>query len=300
MTIDIDHTSGFCFGVQRAIQTAEEHLRRGGTLFSLGHIVHNEQEEARLQAMGLKVIERPEFEKLHDATVLIRAHGEPPETYRIARHNNLHLIDATCPVVKKLQAKVKDARQKAKQGNGQVVIYGRHDHPEVIGLAGNAGNQVIVVEKVADVKKIDLHKPVYLFAQTTKNPKVYRRIFERIESGRSELKTAKSLHFVAEDSICRQVSGREPHLHDFAAAHDVLVFVGGEHSSNARQLFGVCHDANPRSHFISNVKQLEPAWFEDTQTVGISGATSTPQWLIRDVAAAIKNMSENKSAADVS
>lgn len=300
MVINIDPTSGFCFGVKRAIDIAGEELQKHEKLYCLGHIVHNEQEEARLTAQGLEVIDHDTYKTLRNATVLIRAHGEPPETYRIAAENNLRLIDATCPVVLKLQEKVNRAHRMAKAGGGQVVIYGRKDHPEVIGLAGNAANEVIVVENAEDVSKVNFKKPVYLFAQTTKNPEVYREITEKIKKGKAHLTMEREMHFTAEQSICRQVSGREAILRKFAAEHDVLVFVGGSRSSNARQLYDICRGSNPDSYFVREPGELEKSWFENAQSTGVTGATSTPQWLIESVAAAIGTITNEKNEQDVS
>jgi 4-hydroxy-3-methylbut-2-en-1-yl diphosphate reductase len=278
MLVEIDKKSGFCFGVLNAIGKAEETLRTDGTLYSLGHIVHNDLEVMRLQEIGLRTIDHDEFFKLKDCKVLIRAHGEPPSTYAYARQNNITLIDATCPVVLKLQHRVKKAAETMHKENGQLVIFGHQGHAEVDGLAGQANNNAIVVEHPDDIEKVDHSRPVVVFSQTTKSVDDFRKltknIKERNKHGRVE----------SHDTICRQVSNRVLHLEAFAARFDVVIFVGGLRSSNAKVLFDACKKQNGRSYFVSNPEDLQLKWFSGIEKVGICGATSTPQWIMEMVA----------------
>jgi 4-hydroxy-3-methylbut-2-enyl diphosphate reductase len=282
MIVEVDQKSGFCFGVQNAIEKAEETLNNGGLLYSLGHIVHNEPEVKRLQKMGLKTISRDDFFKLKDCRVLIRAHGEPPSTYDYATRNNITLIDATCPVVLKLQQRVKKAAETMREENGQVVIFGHHGHAEVNGLVGQSDNQAIVVDNPDDYHTIDLSRPVVVFSQTTKAVADFRRLTENIKNH------SLSKEVEAHDTICRQVSNRVPHLEKFVKRFDAIVFVGGLQSSNAQVLFEVCKKQNEHSYFVSSPDGLHADWFSGIQTVGVCGATSTPQWLMEKVAALIK------------
>ena len=285
MKITVDQRSGFCFGVVNAIEKAETFLQDYPGLMVLGQIVHNDEEVKRLEKKGLKVIDRNEMKNIKNKTVLIRAHGEPPETYKIAYQNNITLIDATCPIVLTLQKRVRDAYHLMKQMNGQVVIFGKPEHPEVIGLRGQANFEALVIQSLDETDKIDFSRPVYLFAQTTKNLQQYfelkNLIFNRM---RETLKTDKP-PFYWYDSVCRQVSHRDKELHTFCADKDIVLFVSGKKSSNGRMLYGVCKDVNPRTYFISSVDEIDPAWFTGNEHVGISGATSTPQWLINKVKA---------------
>jgi 4-hydroxy-3-methylbut-2-en-1-yl diphosphate reductase len=293
MQISIDKNAGFCSGVKRAVEMAENELRGGGPLYCLGQIVHNEEEEQRLKAMGMKVIDHRELETLRNARVLIRAHGEPPETYRTAHENNIQLIDGTCPVVLRLQNRIRVARENGKSTQAQVVIYGKPNHPEVIGLNGQIKNEAILIENPKDINKIDFTRPVCLFAQTTKNKTIYNRIIKEIENKRGQLLPGGELHFSATDSICGQVSKRDDNLREFARQNDVVIFVGGEHSSNGKYLFSVCRDENPRSHYIGGAESIKPEWFAGTLKAGITGATSTPGWLLKSVAAAISKLTQN-------
>lgn len=285
MNIEIDNKSGFCFGVQNAIGKAEDALRGDDQLYSLGHIVHNEVEVDRLQKMGLKTIDHDEFFRLKDCKVLIRAHGEPPSTYEYARNNNITLIDATCPVVLKLQQRVKTAAEKMHEENGQLVIFGHQGHAEVTGLIGQTNNEVVVIDRPEDYKKIDPARPVVVFSQTTKSvadfKKLARNLQEQATSGKLE----------THDTICRQVSNRVPHLEKFAVRFDVVLFVGGQRSSNAQVLFDVCKQHNPRSYFVSSPDDLKAEWFSGAESLGISGATSTPQWLMERIAERAKQLS---------
>jgi len=282
MIVEIDQKSGFCFGVRNAIGKAEESLNNGGLLYSLGHIVHNESEVERLQQIGLITIGHDEFFRLKDCTVLIRAHGEPPATYEYARQNNVTLIDATCPVVLKLQQRVKKAAETMSQENGQIVIFGHQGHAEVAGLVGQTNNEAIIIDHPDDYKKLDLSRPVEIFSQTTKSVDDFKKLTENIRTH------SQTNRVEAHDTICRQVSNRVPHLHEFAKRYDLIVFVGGKSSSNAKVLFDVCQKQNKRSYFVSSPDELQPEWFSGIETVGVCGATSTPQWLMEKVAARIQ------------
>lgn len=278
MIVEIDQKSGFCFGVLNAIGKAEETLNTEDMLYSLGHIVHNELEVMRLQEMGLKTINHDEFFQLKDCKVLIRAHGEPPTTYEYALRNNITLIDATCPVVLKLQQRVKKAAETMREENGQVVIFGHQGHAEVDGLSGQANNQAIVIEHPDDFTKVDPSRPVIVFSQTTKSVGDFRKLTQNIQE------QAKQGQVKSHDTICRQVSNRIPHLQQFSVQFDVVVFVGGRYSSNAQVLFDVCKKQNDRSYFVSSPDDLQANWFSGVNTVGVCGATSTPQWLMEKVA----------------
>ena len=273
--IEIDQHSGFCFGVVYAIEMAEDHLREYGTLYCLGDIVHNDKEVERLQAMGLEIIDHARLRDLRDATVLIRAHGEPPETYRIAMENNLELIDASCPVVLKLQNRVRQAYD----ADRQIVILGKKGHAEVNGLIGQTHQDAIVISSLEEAQALEIDKPVSLYSQTTKATKLFYQV--------REVLAEKFEDFRAHDTICRQVSNREPELIKFSQQHDVIIFVAGKKSSNGRALYGTCLATNPRSHFISDPSELDFGWFAEAGSVGICGATSTPMWLMEEVASSI-------------
>ncbi|TGE07794.1 4-hydroxy-3-methylbut-2-enyl diphosphate reductase [Hymenobacter fodinae] len=295
MNVTIDKNSGYCFGVEFAIQMAEDELAHDDTLYCLGDIVHNRMEVERLHALGLRIIDREQLEELHDAKVLIRAHGEPPETYALALRNNIELIDASCPVVLKLQNRVKHAFDATTRQNGQVVIYGQPGHAEVIGLTGQTRNQALIVMTEADLDQIDFARPVTLFSQTTKSTAGFYHmkqvIEERIAAAGGSLES-----FDANDSICRQVSNREPALAKFAVQHDVIVFVSGRKSSNGKALFSVVNKTNPRSYFVENEQELQDEWFQGMESVGICGATSTPMWLMQRVKDRIEEITEMKLA----
>lgn len=282
MIIEIDQKSGFCFGVVKAIGKAEETLQTEDLLYSLGHIVHNELEVKRLQELGLRTITHEEYFSLKDCKVLIRAHGEPPSTYEYARENNIALIDATCPVVLKLQQRVKKAAETMNSENGQLVIFGHIGHAEVAGLAGQTNEKAIIIDDPKDYRKLDPLRPVVVFSQTTKSVDDFRKLTQNIreqsQSGRVE----------THDTICRQVSNRIDHLDQFAARFDVIIFAGGRQSSNAQVLFDVCKRQNERSYFVSTPEEVIPEWFTGVETVGICGATSTPQWLMEKLAERIR------------
>ncbi len=282
MIVEIDKKSGFCFGVLNAIGKAEESLKSEDTLYSLGHIVHNELEVKRLQEMGLKTINHDEFFQLKDCKVLIRAHGEPPSTYEYARLNNITLIDATCPVVLKLQQRVKKASEAVNELDGQVVIFGHQGHAEVTGLVGQTDEKAILIENPEDYHQIDLLRPLVVFSQTTKSVDDFKKLTENIKNH------AQTNRVEFHDTICRQVSNRVPHLQDFASKFGLIIFVGGRHSSNAHVLFDVCKKQNERSYFVSSPDELKSSWFSGVNTVGVCGATSTPQWLMEKVAEKLK------------
>ncbi|WP_299703059.1 4-hydroxy-3-methylbut-2-enyl diphosphate reductase [uncultured Pontibacter sp.] len=287
MNVTIDKNSGYCFGVEFAIQMAEDEMENCEELYCLGDIVHNSMEVKRLYAKGLRIIDREQLKELRDTKVLIRAHGEPPETYKTALENNIELIDASCPVVLKLQNRVKHAFDVDKIKGGQIVIYGQVGHAEVIGLAGQTGDEAIIVTTEEDLDKIDFSRPVTLFSQTTKSTKGFYHIKSLIEE-RLQQANQDSTAFNANDSICRQVSNREPQLTKFSVEHDVIIFVSGKKSSNGKALYSVCKQHNPNSYFVENEEELEKEWFANAESVGICGATSTPMWLMQQVADNIK------------
>lgn len=284
MQIVIDKNSGYCFGVEYAIQMAEDEMQDDGVLYCLGDIVHNSMEVERLHQKGLRIINHEQLAQLRDCKVLIRAHGEPPSTYEMALRNNIELIDASCPVVLKLQNRVKSAYDKALRKEGQIVIYGQPGHAEVTGLCGQTSNQAIVISKEEDLDLIDYSRPVELFSQTTKSTAGFYKMKAEIEKRLAAHGQDVNASFEANDSICRQVSNREPQLIKFSADNDVVIFVSGRKSSNGKALFQVCLNQNANSHFIENEHELDPSWFEHAQNVGICGATSTPMWLMQRVA----------------
>ncbi len=291
MVVEIDKQSGFCFGVQNAVEIAEKALLNGEKVFSLGPIVHNDKEVDRLSLLGLVSINHEEFGKLKNCKVLIRAHGEPPETYKIAEKNNLTIIEATCPIVKRLQSKIRETWLRTKEGDGQVVIFGKPGHAEVIGLLGQINNEGIIVSGPDDFSKIDISKPVYLFAQTTMSVKEYSNLSDILRIKMEEkgiFDPGKSL--VINKTICGQVSNREPHLKTFAEKHDTIIFVSGRESSNGKMLYSVCKNINPDTHFVSSPDELDKSWFAGKKSVGICGATSTPKWLIENIRDIISNI----------
>ena len=286
--VEIDTGSGFCFGVTTAIRKAEEELAKGSTLYCLGDIVHNGMECERLRQMGLVTINHEDLKQLHDAKVLLRAHGEPPATYALARKNNIEIIDATCPVVLQLQRRIKkqydskDDEQETK-GKKQIVIFGKPGHAEVLGLVGQTENNAIVIASFEDVKRLDFSRDIYLYSQTTKSIDEFQRIIRYIKLNISPDATFKSF-----DTICRQVANRMPSIASFAARHDLLLFVCGRKSSNGRVLFNECQRVNANSHLIEGPNEIDPSWFNDElKTIGICGATSTPKWLMEECRDAI-------------
>lgn len=274
--IEIDSESGFCFGVTTAIKKAEEELAKGTSLYCLGDIVHNGQECERLKKLGLITINHEEYAKLKNVKVLLRAHGEPPETYRIAAENNIEIIDATCPVVLRLQKRIKqEYTSKEPEKEKQIVIYGKNGHAEVLGLVGQTNGEAIVIEKIEEVDKIDLNKDVRLYSQTTKSLDEFRSIVSYIEQNIS-----KSATFQYFDTICRQVANRMPNIRKFAASHDVILFVCGQKSSNGKILFHECKEINPNTYQVDKPEDIDMEWFRNAKSIGICGATSTPKWLM--------------------
>jgi len=292
MKVDIDKNSGYCFGVEYAIQMAETELAQSGQLYCLGDIVHNTMEVNRLAAKGLVIIDKEQLGNLHDCKVLIRAHGEPPETYKTALENNIELIDASCPVVLKLQNRVKNEFDRVESKGGQMIIYGQKGHAEVIGLNGQIGNKATVITSLEELENLDYSKPISLFSQTTKSTAGFQKIKSKIEEKIQEANSEKELAeiFDSNDSICRQVSNREPQLKIFATEYEVVLFVSGKKSSNGKALFSVCLDLNKNSYFIESEEEIDPSWFVGVDSVGICGATSTPMWLMQQVADKINNL----------
>ena len=283
--IEIDEGSGFCFGVTTAIKKAEEELARGEQLYCLGDIVHNGMECERLRQMGLITINHEQMRQLHDAKVLLRAHGEPPETYELARQNNIEIIDATCPVVLKLQKRIKE--QYDENNEAQIVIFGKKGHAEVLGLVGQTQSNAIVIESCDEVTKLDFTRDIYLYSQTTKSLDEFRRIIDYIQTHIAPGATFKSF-----DTICRSVANRMPNISQFAAKHDLILFVCGRKSSNGKVLYNECLRVNPNSHLVEDPQEIEPQWLEGIQSVGICGATSTPRWLMEQCRDAIQNMQQ--------
>ena len=274
-TIEIDQGSGFCFGVTTAIRKAEEELSMGKTLYCLGDIVHNSMEVSRLHACGLVTIDHAQMANLQDVKVLLRAHGEPPETYELARRNHIEIIDATCPVVLALQRRIK--RQFDSSPQAQTVIFGKNGHAEVLGLVGQTHSQAIVVECLEDVKHLDFERDIYLYSQTTKSLDEFHRIIDYIQCHISPQATFQSF-----DTICRQVANRMPNIADFASRHDLILFVCGRKSSNGKVLYNECRSVNANSHQIERAEEIDMDWVKGVKTIGICGATSTPKWLMED------------------
>jgi 4-hydroxy-3-methylbut-2-enyl diphosphate reductase len=288
--VEIDNLSGFCYGVIRAIETAEKELEKNGVLFSLGEIVHNNVEVNRLKSKGLNTISHENINNVEPKKILIRAHGEPPETYETAQNAGIEIIDCTCPVVLKLQERIKRAYGEAKQCNGSIVIFGKKRHAEVNGLVGQTEGDAIVIENIDEINQIDCSRPVYLFSQTTKSIEGFEEL-RNIIANRIEQSGGDPAMFKAYNTICRQVSGRKPHLEDFARKHDVIIFVSGKQSSNGKVLYQSCKNANPNSYFVEQAHDINPEWFSGCNTVGVCGATSTPKWLMEDIAKKISEIS---------
>ena len=295
LQIEIDKGSGFCFGVTTAIQKAEEELAKGTKLYCLGDIVHNGMECERLREMGLITINHDELRQLHDAKVLLRAHGEPPETYELARQNNIEIIDATCPVVLQLQKRIKKQYEASISDSlipsishsptSQIVIFGKEGHAEVLGLVGQTAGNAIVIEHFDDVKQLDFSRDIYLYSQTTKSLDEFHRIIEYIQQHISPDATFRSF-----DTICRSVANRMPNISQFATKHDLVLFVCGRKSSNGKVLFNECLRINPNTHLIEGPEEIDPAWLDGIRTVGICGATSTPKWLMEQCRDALQQM----------
>ncbi len=285
MTIEIDDKSGFCFGVVRAISEAERALAEGGTVYSLGDIVHNRIEVQRLEQLGLHTVTHAEMERLGGCRLFIRAHGEPPTTYAEARTLGIDVIDATCPVVARLQKRVKYAHDRMRPVGGQVVILGKRGHAEVVGLTGQVEESTLVIEGRQDLEAIDFTRPVYFLSQTTQSIALFEELSDEMRRRATVPEQVQ-----VDDTICRQVSGREQHLTDFAKRFDTVLFVSGRKSSNGKVLFEVCRQANPHSRQIEEPAEIDPAWFERVQSVGICGATSTPKWLMEQVAEHLRKL----------
>lgn len=283
VNIEIDKKSGFCFGVVNAIKKAEEELDKGEVLYCLGDIVHNGQEVKRLEEKGLITINHEQFANLKNVKVLLRAHGEPPSTYELARKNNITLVDASCPVVLKLQSRIKTAYQNEGQDDTQIVIYGEHGHAEVNGLMGQTEGKAIVIENENDLSKIDLSKNVRLFSQTTKSLDGFNRLIANIQEN---IKNDAKLE--ASDTICRQVSNRIPNITTFASENDIIIFVSGKKSSNGKVLYNHSKSVNPNTYFVSEPSEVLSLDLDMTKKIGICGATSTPRWLMEEVAQAIE------------
>ena len=283
--IEIDKKSGFCFGVVNAIQKAEEELAKGNILYCLGDIVHNNLEVERLEKLGLRTINHEEFGKLKNAKVLLRAHGEPPSTYEIAKKNNIEIIDASCPVVLRLQKKIHDKYNQELSNKTQIVIYGKNGHAEVNGLIGQTDSNAIVIESKEDLDKLDFSKNICLFSQTTKPLDGFREISEIIES-----KMMDGAKLESYDTICRQVSNRIPNIKEFATKHDIILFVAGEKSSNGKVLYAECKKYNPNSYFITVPSDIDSSMFNKTSSIGICGATSTPKWQMEEVETKVRNI----------
>lgn len=291
LQIEIDSGSGFCFGVTTAIQKAEEELATGKTLYCLGDIVHNGMECERLRRLGLITINHDEMRDLHNVKVLLRAHGEPPETYELARRNGIEIIDATCPVVLQLQRRIKTQYEKTQDSPAvdeqssripQIVIFGKKGHAEVLGLVGQTQSRAIVIEQFDDVAKLDFSRDIYLYSQTTKSLDEFHRIIDYIQSHISPEAAFRSF-----DTICRQVANRMPNISTFATRHDLILFVCGRKSSNGKVLFNECLRVNPNSHLIEGPGEIRAEWLKGIRTVGICGATSTPKWLMEQCRDAI-------------
>ena len=278
--IEIDDGSGFCFGVTTAIKKAEEELAKGTRLYCLGDIVHNGMECDRLKKLGLITINHDDMAQLHDAKVLLRAHGEPPSTYELARRNNIEIIDATCPVVLQLQRRIKS--QYDNEPSAQIVIFGKNGHAEVLGLVGQTQQRAIVIEKFEDVMCLDFSRDIYLYSQTTKSLDEFHQIINYIQEHISPSATFRSF-----DTICRQVANRMPNISRFATRHDLILFVCGRKSSNGKVLFNECKSVNPNSHLIEGPEEISPEWLKGINSIGICGATSTPKWLMEQCRDAI-------------
>ena len=270
LLVSIDSHSGFCFGVVEAIKKAEEFLDNGKQIYCLGQIVHNEEEVKRLENKGMKTITNKEYQQLKNAPVLFRAHGEPPSSYQIAKENNINLIDASCPIVTKLQSRVRKAYLRGEN----VYIFGKHHHPEVIGLLGQTDDNAVVFQSLEELNLKQLPDTITLFSQTTRNKKEYAKVINLLKS--------KNIQLKVNHSICGEVANRQPEIEMFCKNHNKILFIAGKKSSNGKVLYGVCKNVNTNAHFITEVSEIDPSWFNPNDSVGICGATSTPQWLMQD------------------
>ncbi len=288
MIIEIDKNSGFCFGVVEAIRKAEETLLQQDVLYCLGDIVHNDAEVERLTRKGLITIDHERYFTMKDTTVLLRAHGEPPSTYEYARQNNIHLIDATCPVVLKLQQRIRKGREADKIENTQVVIYGKKNHAEVNGLVGQTNGKAIVIENIDEIDRINFLHPIELYSQTTKDLDGFHLLADELK--RRAINVPLKIH----DTVCRQVANRIPAIRKFSARFGLIIFVSGQKSSNGKMLFHICQSVNPNSKFISSIEEIDEQWIIDVDSVGICGATSTPKNLLEAVAEAVHQLAIKK------
>lgn len=286
MKVTVDPYAGFCFGVKNTIELAEKELQIQDKLYCIGDIVHNQEEIDRLKKSGLEITEFPSLEEDEQSVILFRAHGEPPSSYKLAKQKGIKLIDGTCPIVLKLQQKIMDAFHEMKNVDGQVVIYGSKNHPEVIGLSGYSNDEAIVLESVEEINLIDFSKPIRLFAQTTKDKTKYKLIQESIGQKINENEATADYKYF--NTICGQVSNRVPKLKEFCTNNEVVVFVSGKKSSNGKYLYNICKSTNSNSYHVSTFDEIKPGWFNHTKTVGVSGATSTPLWLMENIAEQIK------------
>jgi 4-hydroxy-3-methylbut-2-en-1-yl diphosphate reductase len=293
MKVSVDKFSGFCWGVVRTIEIAEKEIAAGEKLYSLGDIIHNPVEIERLQKKGLETVLHNDLDKLRGAKILIRAHGEPPETYKRAKELGITLIDATCPVVMKVQERIR----KFYDEGYQIVIFGKKEHAEVIGLVGQTNGEALVIKSLEDARKVKLNRKTVLFSQTTMDKATFHAVKEELSKRIKEFVVSSmeetAIEFQAKDTICGQVFGREKKISEFAAENELIIFVAGKHSSNGKVLYDIVRSVNPHIHFIEDEKELQGEWFKGIETVGITGATSTPQWLMERVKARIENMKEN-------
>lgn len=285
MLVTVDENAGFCWGVVRAIEFAEKELNETGKLYCLGEIIHNPIEISRLENLGLKTITIEDLPNIKDSKVLIRAHGEPPSTYRIAKENNIELIDATCPIVTKVQDRIKSFYDKGYQ----IIIFGKKEHPEVIGLNGVCENRAVIIKTEEEINKVNLAKKNVVFSQTTMDKSEFKKIIETLkEKAKNSLENCE-IEILIKDTICRSVSDRESILINFSKQNEVILFVSGKSSSNGKVLFEICKKTNPNSYFIEQAKEIDEKWISGKKTIGITGATSTPKWLMEEVKEYILN-----------
>jgi 4-hydroxy-3-methylbut-2-enyl diphosphate reductase len=293
MKVSVDNFSGFCWGVVRTIDIAEKEIAAGEKLYSLGDVIHNPVEIERLRKKGLETISHDDLEKLRGARILIRAHGEPPETFKRAKELGITLVDATCPVVTKVQERIR----KFYDEGYQVLIFGKKEHAEVIGLVGHTHGEALVIKSLDEVEKVKLDRKTVLFSQTTMDKATFHALKDELSKRIKEFVVGSieetAIEFHAKDTICGQVSGREKKIREFAAANNLIVFVAGKHSSNGKVLYDIVKSVNPHIYFIENIQELHTEWFEGIETVGITGATSTPQWLMEQVKTKIEDMTKN-------
>ncbi len=287
--ITLHKESGFCFGVKKAVDMAEEALDRGEKIFCLGKIVHNPVEVKRLSDKGLVYIDHEEFKQLKDVTVLIRAHGEPPATYETAEKNQIKLIDASCPIVLRLQDRIREAADKADKLNARLLIFGKKDHPEARALVGQSMNRAIVFKETGELEELDFTKKIFLFSQTTMDPHQFSMVADQIREAIRRAGNDPEEDLIMNDTICRHVSHRKPDLMKFAGENELILFVSGRESSNGRTLFAACRSVNPNAHFLSDTDELENIDLARASSIGICGATSTPVWLLKEVEQAVKH-----------